>query len=85
MGEAVARAVWREALWLVRDGIATTQEIDDAIRYGFGLRWAQMGLFETYRVAGGVAGGRGRDGAFHRIVRPDPDRAQGGAAGLDRL
>jgi carnitine 3-dehydrogenase len=49
-------AVWREALWLVRDGIATTEEIDDAIRFGFGLRWAQMGLFETYRVAGGEAG-----------------------------
>ena len=49
-------AVWREALWLVKDGIATTQEIDDAIRYGFGIRWAQMGLFETYRVAGGEAG-----------------------------
>ncbi|MEM8538036.1 MAG: 3-hydroxyacyl-CoA dehydrogenase NAD-binding domain-containing protein, partial [Pseudomonadota bacterium] len=51
-------AVWREALWLVKDGIATTQEIDDAIRFGFGLRWAQMGLFETYRVAGGEAGMR---------------------------
>ncbi len=49
-------AVWREGLWLIKDGIATTQEIDDAIRYGFGLRWAQMGLFETYRVAGGEAG-----------------------------
>ncbi|MEM9967921.1 MAG: carnitine 3-dehydrogenase [Pseudomonadota bacterium] len=49
-------AVWREALWLVKDGIATTEEIDNAIRYGFGLRWAQMGLFETYRVAGGEAG-----------------------------
>ena len=49
-------AVWREALWLVNDGIATTEEIDDAIRFGFGLRWAQMGLFETYRVAGGEAG-----------------------------
>ena len=51
-------AVWREALWLIKDGIATTQEIDDAIRYGFGLRWAQMGLFETYRIAGGEAGMR---------------------------
>ena len=49
-------AVWREGLWLIKDGIATTQEIDDAIRYGFGLRWAQMGLFETYRIAGGEAG-----------------------------
>ena len=49
-------AVWREALWLIKDGIATTEEIDDAIRYGFGLRWGQMGLFETYRIAGGEAG-----------------------------
>ncbi|MCZ4352778.1 carnitine 3-dehydrogenase [Roseovarius aestuarii] len=51
-------AVWREALWLIKDGIATTEEIDNAIRYGFGIRWAQMGLFETYRVAGGEAGMR---------------------------
>ncbi|WP_297770486.1 carnitine 3-dehydrogenase [uncultured Roseovarius sp.] len=49
-------AVWREALWLIKDGIATTEEIDNAIRYGFGLRWGQMGLFETYRIAGGEAG-----------------------------
>jgi carnitine 3-dehydrogenase len=51
-------AVWREALWLIKDGIATTEEIDNAIRYGFGLRWAQMGMFETYRIAGGEAGMR---------------------------
>jgi carnitine 3-dehydrogenase len=49
-------AVWREALWLVKDGVATTEEIDESIRMGFGIRWAQMGLFETYRVAGGEAG-----------------------------
>ncbi len=51
-------AVWREALWLVKDGVATTEEIDEAIRMGFGIRWAQMGLFETYRTAGGAAGMR---------------------------
>ena len=28
-------AVWREGLWLIKDGVATTEEIDDAIRYGF--------------------------------------------------
>ena len=49
-------AVWREGLWLINDGIATTEEIDEAIRMGFGLRWAQMGLFETYRIAGGEGG-----------------------------
>ena len=56
VADRLLEAVWREALWLVNDGIATTEEIDDAIRYGFGLRWAQMGLFETYRIAGGEGG-----------------------------
>ena len=42
----------------MNDGIATTEEIDDAIRFGCGLRWAQMGTFETYRLAGGEAGMR---------------------------
>ncbi|OKH89309.1 3-hydroxyacyl-CoA dehydrogenase [Thalassospira sp. TSL5-1] len=56
IADRLLEAVWREGLWLVNDGIATTEEIDDAIRFGFGLRWAQMGLFETYRIAGGEAG-----------------------------
>jgi 3-hydroxyacyl-CoA dehydrogenase len=58
IADRLLEAVWREALWLINDGIATTEEIDDAIRYGFGLRWAQMGLFETYRIAGGLGGMR---------------------------
>jgi carnitine 3-dehydrogenase len=56
IADRLLEAVWREALWLVKDGVATTGEIDDAIRMGFGLRWAQMGLFETYRIAGGEGG-----------------------------
>ena len=56
IADRLLEAVWREGLWLINDGIATTQEIDDAIRFGFGLRWAQMGMFETYRIAGGEAG-----------------------------
>ena len=56
LADRLLESVWREALWLIHDDIATTTEIDDAIRYGFGLRWAQMGLFETYRLAGGEAG-----------------------------
>lgn len=58
VADRLLEAVWRESLWLVKDGIATTEEIDEAIRMGFGLRWAQMGLFETYRIAGGEAGMR---------------------------
>lgn len=58
IGDRLLEAVWREALWLVADGVATTEEIDTVITHGFGLRWAQMGLFETYRVAGGIGGFR---------------------------
>ena len=58
IADRLMEAVWREGLWLIRDDVATTEELDDAIRFGFGLRWAQMGLFETYRVAGGDAGMR---------------------------
>lgn len=58
VGDRLLEALWREALWLVNDDVATVEEIDDIIRFSFGLRWAQMGLFETYRIAGGEAGMR---------------------------
>lgn len=58
IADRLLEALWREALWLVNDGIATTEEIDDAIRYGAGLRWSFMGTFLIYRVAGGEAGMR---------------------------
>ena len=64
IADRLLEAVWREALWLIEDGVATTEEIDDAIRFGFGLRWAQMGLFETYRIAGGEGGMRHFIGQF---------------------
>lgn len=58
VGDRLLEALWREALWLVNDDVASVEEIDDVIRYSFGLRWAQMGLFQTYRIAGGEAGMR---------------------------
>jgi len=58
IADRLLEAVWREALWLVKDGVATTEEIDDAIRYGAGLRWSFMGTFLIYRLAGGEAGMR---------------------------
>jgi carnitine 3-dehydrogenase len=56
VGDRLLEALWREALWLIKDGVATTGQIDDIITHSFGLRWAQKGLFETYRVAGGQEG-----------------------------
>ncbi|TIX68252.1 MAG: L-carnitine dehydrogenase, partial [Mesorhizobium sp.] len=58
VGDRLLEAAWREALWLVKDGICTVEELDDIMRYSFGLRWAQMGMFQVYRVAGGEAGMR---------------------------
>ena len=58
IADRLLEAVWREALHLVNDGVATTGEIDDAIRYGAGIRWSFMGTFLTYTLAGGDAGMR---------------------------
>jgi carnitine 3-dehydrogenase / betainyl-CoA thioesterase len=58
VADRLLEALWREALWLVHDDVATVEEVDDAIRYAPGLRWAQMGTFMTYRIAGGEEGMR---------------------------
>jgi carnitine 3-dehydrogenase / betainyl-CoA thioesterase len=58
IADRLLEALWREALWLVKDDIATASEVDDAIRLGPGLRWSIMGTFLIYRMAGGEAGMR---------------------------
>jgi L-gulonate 3-dehydrogenase len=40
-------AVLREAYCLVRDGVATVEDIDTVMRDGLGLRWSVIGPFET--------------------------------------
>jgi carnitine 3-dehydrogenase len=58
IADRLQEALWREALHLVNDGVATTGEIDDAIRFGPGLRWSFMGTMLIYHLAGGEAGMR---------------------------
>ncbi len=58
IADRLMEALWRESLWLIHDDIATVAEIDDAMRFGPGLRWASMGSFLIYRIAGGEAGMR---------------------------
>ena len=45
VADRLMEALWREALWLVNDGVATAEQIDDAMRFGPGLRWSFMGTF----------------------------------------
>lgn len=49
-------AMWREILYMVRDGIAEPKDIDDAIIYGFGIRLAFMGTCLTFHLGGGPGG-----------------------------
>jgi carnitine 3-dehydrogenase len=64
--DRLQEALWREALHILDKGIATTGEIDNSIIYSAGLRWALMGSFMTYHLAGGEGGMR------HFISQFDP-------------
>ena len=58
LSDRLQEAMWREILHLVNDGVATTDELDQAIIYGPGLRWAGMGTNLTFYLAGGAGGMR---------------------------
>jgi 3-hydroxyacyl-CoA dehydrogenase len=49
-------ALWREAFHLVEQGVATVADVDTAIAYGPGLRWALMGPFMNLHLSGGEGG-----------------------------
>ncbi|MBM3599928.1 MAG: 3-hydroxyacyl-CoA dehydrogenase [Alphaproteobacteria bacterium] len=49
-------AIWREAVYLVNEGVASVADIDAAIAYGPGLRWAIMGPHLTFHLGGGEGG-----------------------------
>jgi len=58
IADRLMEAVFRESLHLLDQDVASTGEIDEAIIYGFGLRWAFMGVFLTFHLAGGDQGMR---------------------------
>jgi 3-hydroxyacyl-CoA dehydrogenase len=49
-------ALWREAIHLVAEGVVSVADVDAAIAYGPGLRWALMGPNLTFHLAGGEGG-----------------------------
>jgi 3-hydroxyacyl-CoA dehydrogenase len=52
-------ALMREAVHCLVEGIASASDIDDAVRYGLGPRWALMGGLLTMHLAGGAGGMKG--------------------------
>lgn len=51
-------AAWREAVHLVAEGICDVADVDMAMVYGPGLRWASMGPHMTFHLGGGAGGMR---------------------------
>ncbi|MBB3178640.1 3-hydroxyacyl-CoA dehydrogenase NAD-binding domain-containing protein [Variovorax sp. Sphag1AA] len=49
-------ALWQEAISLVQKGVASVEDIDTAISYGPGLRWALLGPFINLHASGGAGG-----------------------------
>jgi carnitine 3-dehydrogenase len=49
-------ALWREAFYLVDQGIASVSDVDTAIAHGPGLRWALLGPFLNLHLSGGSGG-----------------------------
>lgn len=49
-------ALWREAVHLVAEGVASVEDIDTAISEGPGIRWALMGPHLIFHLAGGTSG-----------------------------
>ena len=49
-------ALWREAAYLVEQGVVSVADVDAAVSQGPGLRWAIMGPIMTYHLGGGAGG-----------------------------
>jgi len=56
LSDRLQEALWREALHIVNEGYASTEDLDRAIEDGPGMRWSLMGTFLTFHLAGGNAG-----------------------------
>jgi len=49
-------AVWREAIHLVKSGVASVEDVDKAMWAGPGLRWAAMGPTMLFHLGAGEGG-----------------------------
>jgi carnitine 3-dehydrogenase len=56
VADRIMEAVWREILHMLNHDMATVAEIEAAVRYGPGLRWALMGPLTVLHLGGGEGG-----------------------------
>ena len=74
------------ALRMVKDGVASAEDIDIAIRDGIGLRWSFMGPFETIdlNAPGGIADYLRRYGPLYQAIEARARRPRLERGGPDR-
>ena len=61
-----AQALFREAIHLIQEGVTTAEDIDRAVKYAVGMRYASIGLLEYFDAVG-----FGLEAAIARNVYPD--------------
>jgi 3-hydroxyacyl-CoA dehydrogenase len=54
-------ALWQEMIYLVSTGVASAAQVDAAMRYAIGPRWAAQGPFVNLHLSGG-------DGGLRRVL-----------------
>lgn len=52
LANRIQHALMREALSLIQEGIASPEDIDDAVRYSFGFRYAAVGPMTQKEISG---------------------------------
>ena len=56
LSDRLQESMWRESLHILNEDLASSDDLDKAIIHGPGLRWALMGNFLTFHLAGGKLG-----------------------------
>ena len=79
-------AIWREAAYLVEQGVVDVADVDAAVAQGPGIRWALMGPALTHHLGGGQGGLRHLWANFGpALLWPHLGHQQDSPALLDRL
>lgn len=65
IGNRLQHALWREALYIVEQGIADAATVDDVVKYSFGRRSAVIGPLENLDLVGPVG-----NVEFHNFLFP---------------
>jgi 3-hydroxyacyl-CoA dehydrogenase len=56
VGNRLAFVLFREACWLVEQGVIDVKDLDTIVMASLGPRWAVQGVFESYNMGGGAGG-----------------------------